>query len=30
MGEVIKAYNVKADTWYKLKNGKLTECKEVI
>ena len=27
---VVDGINVKADTWYELKNGELTECKEVI
>ena len=26
----VDGVNVKADTWYELKNGKLTECKEVL
>ena len=27
---VVDGINVKADTWYELKNGELTECKEVL
>ena len=29
MAVVVDGINVKADTWYELKDGELTECKEV-